>query len=293
MSHWQPRVSWSALTAWFCQSARRIFSKCSPKCRLISTRLVSNRVRPDGVRASCAANSTNRSSFASLRQAVFLKDVTHAALKDLIQFMYCGEVNVKQDALPAFISTAEALQIKGLTGSHVPIGTVASAPTPASTSSRPRIRRSSVQPTSDLKLEDGKQTGVTQRPLECSIPQQSAPKCLNFTDPLEVAARPQQEQPILITLTADGDILSMEMPMETSAEANESSVGGEFSANDASNDSGFKGADPPEIKAERKSQYSIHHKSNSTFTLWLCLSFRFEWQPTIRHFFSRCEDPHS
>lgn len=47
--------------------------------------------------------------------AVFLKDVSHSALQDLIQFMYCGEVNVKQDALPAFISTAEALQIKGLT----------------------------------------------------------------------------------------------------------------------------------------------------------------------------------
>lgn len=44
-----------------------------------------------------------------------MKDVSHSALKDLIQFMYCGEVNVKQDALPAFISTAEALQIKGLT----------------------------------------------------------------------------------------------------------------------------------------------------------------------------------
>lgn len=50
-----------------------------------------------------------------LFSSVFLKDVSHSALKDLIQFMYCGEVNVKQDALPAFISTAEALQIKGLT----------------------------------------------------------------------------------------------------------------------------------------------------------------------------------
>lgn len=43
--------------------------------------------------------------------------MTHSALKELIQFMYCGEVNVKQEALPAFISTAEALQIKGLTDS--------------------------------------------------------------------------------------------------------------------------------------------------------------------------------
>lgn len=46
---------------------------------------------------------------------MFLNNVSHSALKDLIQFMYCGEVNVKQDALPAFISTAESLQIKGLT----------------------------------------------------------------------------------------------------------------------------------------------------------------------------------
>ncbi|GAB0086321.1 modifier of mdg4, isoform I [Sergentomyia squamirostris] len=69
---------------------------------------------------------------------VFLKDVTHSALKELIQFMYCGEVNVKQEALPAFISTAEALQIKGLTDSGEPAPPPLSSPvklTPSSHSS--------------------------------------------------------------------------------------------------------------------------------------------------------------
>jgi hypothetical protein len=46
---------------------------------------------------------------------VFLKDVSSAALKDLIQFMYCGKVNVELEALPAFINIAQALQIEGLT----------------------------------------------------------------------------------------------------------------------------------------------------------------------------------
>ncbi|XP_070505992.1 modifier of mdg4-like isoform X8 [Chironomus tepperi] len=61
---------------------------------------------------------------------VFLKDVSSSALKDLIQFMYCGEVNVRQEALPAFISTAEALQIKGLTESNEAVtATGSSSPT--------------------------------------------------------------------------------------------------------------------------------------------------------------------
>uniref|UniRef100_U5EU42 Putative transcription factor n=1 Tax=Corethrella appendiculata TaxID=1370023 RepID=U5EU42_9DIPT len=95
---------------------------------------------------------------------VFLKDVSHSALKDLIQFMYCGEVNVKQDALPAFISTAEALQIKGLTetGDSTPApqqspAKEATTITPTLTSPRPRqqhrITRTQHQSTSSYKLE--------------------------------------------------------------------------------------------------------------------------------------------
>uniref|UniRef100_A0AAG5CNE4 BTB domain-containing protein n=1 Tax=Anopheles atroparvus TaxID=41427 RepID=A0AAG5CNE4_ANOAO len=90
---------------------------------------------------------------------IFLKDVSHSALKDLIQFMYCGEVNVKQDALPAFISTAEALQIKGLTetGDSAPVqqspakevitaaSTAISAPAATSASPRTKVQRTRVQ----------------------------------------------------------------------------------------------------------------------------------------------------
>lgn len=47
---------------------------------------------------------------------VFMKDVSYTALSDLLQFMYQGEVQVNQEHLTTFIKTAEALQIKGLTG---------------------------------------------------------------------------------------------------------------------------------------------------------------------------------
>ncbi|XP_072950062.1 uncharacterized protein [Epargyreus clarus] len=46
---------------------------------------------------------------------VVLRDVTHKAMKDLLQFMYHGEVSVKREDLTSFIGTAEVLQIKGLT----------------------------------------------------------------------------------------------------------------------------------------------------------------------------------
>ena len=45
---------------------------------------------------------------------MFLKDVKFDQLQALVDYMYRGEVNVSQDQLAAFLSTAEALKIKGL-----------------------------------------------------------------------------------------------------------------------------------------------------------------------------------
>ncbi|CAH2078837.1 unnamed protein product, partial [Iphiclides podalirius] len=46
---------------------------------------------------------------------VILKDVAHQELRQLLQFMYRGEVHVRQQELFAFLHTAELLQVKGLT----------------------------------------------------------------------------------------------------------------------------------------------------------------------------------
>ncbi|KAL1502326.1 hypothetical protein ABEB36_007484 [Hypothenemus hampei] len=47
---------------------------------------------------------------------VILKDIGHENMKDILQFMYMGEVSVLRENLPTFLRTAETLQVKGLTG---------------------------------------------------------------------------------------------------------------------------------------------------------------------------------
>lgn len=47
---------------------------------------------------------------------VVLQDVGHENMKDILQFMYMGEVSVLRENLPSFLRTAEVLQVKGLTG---------------------------------------------------------------------------------------------------------------------------------------------------------------------------------
>ncbi|GLV43702.1 uncharacterized protein CBL_06972 [Carabus blaptoides fortunei] len=50
---------------------------------------------------------------------VILKDVSYSALRDLLQFMYLGEVSVSQEELSNLMKVAELLQIKGLTEENV------------------------------------------------------------------------------------------------------------------------------------------------------------------------------
>ncbi|XP_044754404.1 protein tramtrack, beta isoform-like isoform X2 [Coccinella septempunctata] len=47
---------------------------------------------------------------------VILKGVGHEHMKDILEFMYLGEVSVLRENLTSFLRTAELLQVKGLTG---------------------------------------------------------------------------------------------------------------------------------------------------------------------------------
>ncbi|EEB19579.1 conserved hypothetical protein [Pediculus humanus corporis] len=48
---------------------------------------------------------------------VVLKDVGYQELTDMLDFMYKGEANVRQQDLPSFLKLAETLKVKGLAGS--------------------------------------------------------------------------------------------------------------------------------------------------------------------------------
>ena len=46
---------------------------------------------------------------------IYLRGVRHADLVSVLEFMYCGSVNVAQEDLNSFLAVAEDLKVKGLT----------------------------------------------------------------------------------------------------------------------------------------------------------------------------------
>lgn len=125
--------------------------------------------------------------------SVFLKDVSHSALRDLLQFMYQGEVNVKQEELASFISTAEQLQVKGLTGNQNEESSTPSKPKPTSRPGpRSSQQRQSVMTKIETDLDSKTSTPVAiKRPNRPSIASnnssssQSGPAKRKCVDPLE------------------------------------------------------------------------------------------------------------
>lgn len=156
---------------------------------------------------------------------VFLKDVSHTALKDLIQFMYCGEVNVKQEALPAFISTAEALQIKGLTDSDPPASqspakpsTPAPQPSPIPQIPSPRVRhRASTSRSYNIEsideVEETKQ--ATQIVIQTTAPPQKSQPTI-VQQPAQQHYQPQQ--------TASSTVASANVSHKRPAQRNSSTT---------------------------------------------------------------------
>ena len=49
---------------------------------------------------------------------IYLRDIKASDMDSLLELMYCGEVQVKEDQLQSFLAAAEELKVEGLVSNH-------------------------------------------------------------------------------------------------------------------------------------------------------------------------------
>ncbi|XP_059055098.1 zinc finger and BTB domain-containing protein 14-like [Achroia grisella] len=95
---------------------------------------------------------------------VILKDVPHQELRQLLQFMYRGEVHVRQQELSGFLHTAELLQVKGLTSGRER----SESPPPVEELPKPKVHHSETDNQPEW-VPGGEDTIATEAPSEPEI----------------------------------------------------------------------------------------------------------------------------
>ncbi|KAL1488413.1 hypothetical protein ABEB36_014887 [Hypothenemus hampei] len=161
---------------------------------------------------------------------VFMKDVSYMAISDLLQFMYQGEVQVSQDNLSTFIKTAEALQIKGLTGDgNGSTDADSESITEKSTRHIEESYKSSSRPKKQLPAPVVTTTTAAKRPRlsASSNDSQSVSGQVTKAEPLPASANSENsavqfkvepyELNQAVTITDDGDDTFGEDPLDESA----------------------------------------------------------------------------
>lgn len=113
-----------------CYAHRLVLSALSPYFRQMFTSMPANQ-QAFGKAIVCFFQfSFNIYFWLIFSFAVFMKDVSKQTLEHLITFIYRGEVNVNQENLDEFFTTAKALEIKGLADENYVHSSIFPAPEP-------------------------------------------------------------------------------------------------------------------------------------------------------------------
>ncbi|XP_063244655.1 protein tramtrack, beta isoform-like isoform X7 [Bacillus rossius redtenbacheri] len=124
---------------------------------------------------------------------VILKDVGHKELVHILEFMYRGEVNVRQDDLTDFLKTAEMLQVKGLAGDDTPANSCATQEPGKQSHSSPEAVKTEEAPARPAKrartsnpLPSQPAPSVSPRPVQAASPALSVASSLTNDSPRQL-----------------------------------------------------------------------------------------------------------